>query len=65
MTSIHPKQLDVGDIFSEDPYPEMYEVVQKTKHGVIGKDTESGERCEFLSPTRSAYAPDIVLHKRG
>mgnify|MGYP006430865599 CR=1 FL=1 len=61
----HPSDIEIGDVFSEDPYPDKYKAVNTVKNGVIGKNLKTGERITFSSSTRSAYAPDIIIHKNN
>jgi hypothetical protein len=63
--------LEIGDVFIEDTFPEMYTVVQiigGTRHNkpnyltVIGENNETGESVEFAG--KPPYGPTLVLvHK--
>ena len=55
-----PDDLQLGDIFEEDTFPETYEVIATDAQrghivGIIGRNTETGEETFFGG--LGAYAP--------
>jgi len=56
---IDAQDLNVGDCFVEDRYPEKYRVTSVTEYGVKAVDIASGEEVDF-GYTSAAYAPVLI-----
>lgn len=64
---MQPNQLQKGDVFSEDTYPERFEVVDfmtvGSKPAVVGESLEDGSREIFTGG--GPYQQPLILHERG
>jgi len=63
MEYVRISDLQVGDVFIEDCYPEHYTVVEVRGNGVIGEEHKTKERIEFFG--EPPYGPTLVLIRKA